>query len=90
MTQFSVHRTKGRIITTGLGVKMIQGVREVFEVVDLEATKTLPSQQPGQARSHGGKVILIGRGLQSEVFQGSLDNTLSYIADGMAAVESCS
>ena len=85
---FSVHRTKGRIFTTSLGVKMIQGVREVFEIVDLHTTKTPSPQTPDQAESQRGKLVLIGRGLQIESFQSSLDNSLSCGMGYMTAAHS--
>ena len=64
---FSVHRTKGRIITTNPdGVKMVQGVRDVFEMVDLDRTD---KSVHGTA---GSKLVLIGRGLDQMTFAQSL------------------
>lgn len=86
---FSIHRLKGRIITTTsdtnsdirtviTGTKMLQGVREVFEIVDLDGAETQeknekkkekeeeggsePAQQQQQQQQQG-KIVLIGRGL---------------------------
>ena len=67
---------------------MIQGVREVFEIVDLGTAKTPPPRQSGQAESQWGKLVLIGRGLQREIFQSSLDNVLSYGMDYMSTAYS--
>ncbi|MCJ1466240.1 hypothetical protein MMC07_004859 [Pseudocyphellaria aurata] len=71
LPSFSVHRLKGRVLTTTGGVKMIQGVRDVFEIVDVaEAAK-------GQEVASGeGKMVLIGRGLSNLPVQESLEYTL--------------
>ena len=68
---FSVHRTKGRIPTTGSGVKMVQGVREVFEITDLVVGKEASSGQ-----NEEGKLVLIGRGLDRDQFEISLKTAL--------------
>lgn len=57
-----VHRSKGRLVFEDESVKMIQGVREVFEVLDSQ----------DQAGDTNGKIILIGRHLQGVDFEGSL------------------
>ncbi len=49
---------------SGGGQKMIQGVRELFEIIDNPSSGTA---EPGQ-----GKVILIGRRLDDFDFQWSL------------------
>ena len=74
---FSVHRTKGRIITKEFATKMIQGVREVFEIVDLETPKPSFSHQSDPTSMQSGKLVLIGRGIHYELFQRSLDDSLS-------------
>ena len=70
---FSVHRTKGRIITTTGHVKMIQGVREVFEIVDIDETTGAPR---GSSPGDMGKLVFIGRGLDLENFEESLNYAL--------------
>ncbi len=70
---FSVHRTKGRVHVSGSGIKMIQGVREVFDIVELEGTR----QEPLEAGSDSSKLVLIGRELDREAFQSSLDECLA-------------
>ena len=72
MTSFSVHRTKGRIPTTNAGIKMVQGVRNVFEITDLET-----GDEAGSDLNTMGKLVLIGRGLNQDYFQRSLEETLS-------------
>lgn len=58
---FSIHRLKGRVLTISGGTKMIQGVRDVFEVVDVE--DSVGSRQERIGQEGGGKLVLIGRGL---------------------------
>lgn len=43
-------------MTVSGNTKMIQGVREVFEIVDLDRKEEGPQQQQG-------KIVLIGRGV---------------------------
>ena len=67
---FSIHRTKGRIPTIESGTKMVQGVREVFEITDI-------GNQKLSDRNNIGKLVLIGRGLNLDYFQTSLAEALS-------------
>ena len=53
---FEVHRLKGILTLTDTNVRVIQGVREVFEITDAE---TKPPPSDGLAS----KIVLIGRGL---------------------------
>ncbi|KAH9439535.1 hypothetical protein MCOR02_003085 [Pyricularia oryzae] len=67
-TPFEIHRVKGRLELSSGEIKLIQGVRELFEIFD----------GPREAaESHGGKVILIGRHLQQFDFAESLRASLS-------------
>ena len=59
------------------GIKMIQGVREVFEIVDLEIKRDSPPQGVIEEQQDSSKVILIGRGLQRDMFQKSLNEALN-------------
>ena len=68
----SIHRTKGRILTSSGSVKMIQGVREVFEIVDLESTAEAPDSQGESIEQQDGKLVLIGRGLSELPVEESL------------------
>jgi len=75
---FEIHRAKGRIILTDGSVKLLQGVREVFELTDERngaATKQ-PDTAPKEKKAEG-KMVLIGRGLNKEVFLKCLN---SYLA----------
>lgn len=70
-TSFEIHRLKGRIHLDDGTVKMIQGVREVFEILDM---KDAPAQNATRGNDKGGegktlhnetgKLVLIGRGIQ--------------------------
>ncbi|KAI9846037.1 MAG: hypothetical protein M1838_001464 [Thelocarpon superellum] len=85
-TPFDIHRLKGRFhVLDGSSdpsshtIKMIQGVREVFEIVDLPARSDVDEQDmvgDGAARieSASGKMVLIGRGIvDASQWQRSLD-----------------
>lgn len=64
---FEVHRTKGRIVTENGFIRLLQGVREVFEFVDEGSrfTETSSTQTPTS------KLVLIGRGLDTKAFANS-------------------
>lgn len=62
---FEIHRLKGRLVVQNGGTKIIQGVRELFEIFDAPAG----SQEGG---SESGKVVLIGRHVTDFDFQKSL------------------
>ena len=67
---FEIHRLKGRIMTAAGSFKMIQGVREVFEITNVQ-------EQPEQSGSTGrGKIVLIGRGLSGLPWQASMATAL--------------
>ncbi|KAF2673731.1 cobW-domain-containing protein [Microthyrium microscopicum] len=63
---FEIHRLKGRISTVDGEVKLLQGVREVFEMFDGPE-----SEATGKGEVFEGKVILLGRGLKDEEFRRS-------------------
>ncbi|KJY00826.1 cobw domain-containing protein [Zymoseptoria brevis] len=69
---WEIHRSKGRIPLVSGGVKMLQGVREIFEVMDGAA---------GTEENDVGKVVLIGRNIggkeRVDIFQKSLDANLA-------------
>ncbi|MCJ1303540.1 hypothetical protein MMC08_006350 [Hypocenomyce scalaris] len=72
---FSIHRTKGRLLMASGAIKMVQGVREVFEIVDVKDSAIRSgsaSDSPGVASTSGGKLILIGRGLAAQPWDLSL------------------
>lgn len=66
MKDFEVHRTKGRVLMEKGKNKIVQGVREVFEIIDDES---------GNGNKEG-RLVFIGRGLIQEEIGGSLSPTL--------------
>ena len=70
---FEIHRLKGRLVLQSGAVKMIQGVREVFEIFDN------PSQTSANGAFNEGKMVLIGRHLGDYDFRGDLQKVLGSI-----------
>ncbi|KAI0387674.1 cobW-domain-containing protein [Hypomontagnella monticulosa] len=66
-----IHRLKSRLVFENGDVKMVQGVREVFEIFDGEQT-SIHNGMP----QHVGKIVLIGRGVQGIDFERSLLDAL--------------
>ena len=70
---WEIHRTKGRIALNGGKIKILQGVREIFELID--------SSDSTSSNNEEGKIVLIGRHISSPVisksFQQSLDKSIS-------------
>jgi len=68
-TGWEIHRIKGRLVLWDGKVKMLQGVREIFELIDAAAVA-------GQ-HDEMGKIVIIGRNIGGEAsktaFQQSLD-----------------
>ncbi|KAK6439304.1 hypothetical protein LTR95_004485 [Oleoguttula sp. CCFEE 5521] len=69
---WEMHRTKGRIVTADGTVKMLQGVREIFDLID---------DVKGDAGSEEGRIVFIGTHVGgnkiAEDFQSSLDKCLA-------------
>lgn len=69
---WEIHRIKGRMPLQDGGLKMLQGVREIFELVD-----GVSNQSPADV----GKIVLIGRNIGGKdslaAFQKSLDAVLA-------------
>lgn len=66
-----VHRLKGRLPLSNGDVKIVQGVREVFEILD--------SPEAGLtevASNEQGKIVLIGRNLNNVDFEKSFINAI--------------
>jgi hypothetical protein len=68
----SIHRLKARIVMSDGSIKLVQGVREVFEISDGctmdSATENITEKQ--------GKIVLIGRNLTHHNLEDSLLNSL--------------
>ncbi|KAK8243341.1 COBW domain-containing protein [Phyllosticta capitalensis] len=74
--KFEIHRTKGRVpMADGSALKLIQGVREVFEILDAKDSPGA-ADGGGQKTTGGGKIVLIGRGVDADVFGASLRQAL--------------
>lgn len=61
-----IHRTKGRLLMQDGSVKLLQGVREVFEFIDSDLDADMKE----------GKIVLIGRNVDKDVLQKSLNESL--------------
>lgn len=68
---FEIHRLKGRLLLDSGEEKIVQGVREVFEISDNAKRET------GEDGLAGGKIVLIGRFLTDYDFRKSLLDLLS-------------
>lgn len=75
---WEVHRAKGRVRLAGGKVKMLQGVREIFELIDGVDVEG-GDGGGGEEGEEGSRIVFIGRNLTEEVagaFQRSLDAAL--------------
>ena len=63
-------------MTTFGSAKMIQGVREVFEIVDIESNARSQGNQGESVDKQGGKLVLIGRGMSGLPVEASLRSVL--------------
>jgi G3E family GTPase len=77
---FEVHRIKGRIILANGKVKLLQGVRDVFEFLDERSIgNSEASKEQIEAvvtSSATGKIVVIGRGMDAAAFRLSLQDAL--------------
>ena len=64
-----IHRTKGLVPLLDGSLKVVQGVREIFELREIDY---LPAKKKDD-KIDSGKLIFIGRGLDKNRFQSSLD-----------------
>ncbi|MCJ1387363.1 COBW domain-containing protein 1 [Xylographa bjoerkii] len=73
----SIHRLKGRITLDSGEEKMVQGVREVFEITDLaDASYQNSGTGEGGIVPRVGKLVFIGRGLTGQPWKESLQHFL--------------
>lgn len=72
--KFEIHRLKARLPLSNGEVKIIQGVRDVFEIVDAQVNGDATS---GTGLMSEGKVVLIGRHLVDKPFKESIINIIS-------------
>lgn len=76
-SSFEIHRLKGRLLVRDGSVKMVQGVREIFEIIDVEEDRpTVERKNHETAKSpiggSSGKLVLIGRGIAELKWSDSL------------------
>lgn len=69
-----IHRTKGRLVMQEGGIKLLQGVREVFEFIDAADVGT--SNESANGSRGAGKIVFIGRNLQPALLQKSLEDAV--------------
>lgn len=67
--EFEIHRSKGRLVFDNGDVKLLQGVREIFELID--------APEGADVSSTEGKIILIGRGVKDVDFEANLRRAIS-------------
>ncbi|KAK2626310.1 hypothetical protein QTJ16_004572 [Diplocarpon rosae] len=70
---FEIHRLKARLPISNGEVKIVQGVRDVFEIVDAASTSATASEN---APILQGKIVLIGKNLIGKPFRQSLLDTI--------------
>lgn len=63
---FEIHRSKGRLVFEDGTVKMLQGVQEIFELID--------APDGGAQAAAQGKIILIGKHVADVDFESSFRN----------------
>ena len=69
--RLEIHRLKARLPLSNGDVKIVQGVRDVFEILDS------PTPSPdGTTRESKGKIVLIGRNLTDKDFEESFNQTV--------------
>lgn len=71
-SSFEIHRLKGRLALEDGRTKIIQGVRELFEIFDAPVS----GQGEGESVGQTGKVVLIGRHVTEFDFAKSLIETI--------------
>ncbi|KAH6607481.1 hypothetical protein Trco_003794, partial [Trichoderma cornu-damae] len=67
--EFEIHRSKGRLVFRNGHVKLLQGVREIFELID--------GPDGAEVSLSEGKIILIGRGVQGIDFASNFRQMIS-------------
>lgn len=75
--EWEIHRIKGRIPLSSGGVKMLQGVREIFEFIDAVAV----AGGQGGAKEQHGKIVIIGRNVGNEQSTTAFQKSLSDVVE---------
>jgi len=84
---WEIHRAKGRVRLIGGGVKMLQGVREIFELIDgVGGDEDAAGEEDVEQEQQGGRIVFIGRDVSADAtaaaFQQSLDVALAVGTGG--------
>ena len=74
--KLEIHRLKARFTLSNGDIKIIQGVREIFEILDAPQVDRYTS---ATATPSGGKIVLIGRELRGLAFEESFRNTVTSL-----------
>ncbi|EMC93289.1 hypothetical protein BAUCODRAFT_235316 [Baudoinia panamericana UAMH 10762] len=76
VTNWEIHRLKGRLTMSDGQIKLLQGVREVFELIDGSDVST-NTTQPAGGTTPGGKIVIIGRNLSGDTTRGAFQRSLN-------------
>jgi hypothetical protein len=71
---FEVHRLKARLPLTDRKIKIVQGVREIFDILDARADEV-----HGESDNGDGKIVIIGRYLLGINFEASFLRTIGRL-----------
>lgn len=74
-TSWEIHRVKGRLTMTDGTVKLLQGVREIFELLD---SADAPGAAAHQREAEAGKIVIIGRDVGSDDASKALQDSLYH------------
>lgn len=69
--KLEIHRLKAKLPFSNGDIKIVQGVREIFEILDAPT-----ADQDGSIAHSKGKIVLIGRKLIGLPFEESFRNTV--------------
>lgn len=73
LTDWAIHRTKGRVVMTDGSVFTIQGVREIYEIVESRGQNDSTSQE-----QQASKIVFIGRGMNDKKTSIALQESLNH------------
>jgi hypothetical protein len=73
---FEIHRLKARLPLSDGSVKIVQGVREVFEILDAPNQNLSVDEKIAPLK---GKIVLIGRNLSKHNFEESFLNAIKSL-----------
>ncbi|EME79002.1 uncharacterized protein MYCFIDRAFT_166906 [Pseudocercospora fijiensis CIRAD86] len=73
-SEWEIHRIKGRIPLREGGLKILQGVREIFELID--------AVEDGSADGVDGKIVIIGRNIGYEQARKAFQESISQAVAG--------